>query len=152
MMENHKILPIKDINKEIFSILGMDITVFEFIDYAEKDIFTIKKVINSWENMDDVLILKEIGLPERKNKYIFILNDDLYFQKKILKINEGFISNYVENYFFENGVCFFNGDVFFILIDDKKVIQFNNDGYIIHYDTPLKLIEKGMDKYLKSID
>lgn len=51
MMENHKILPVKDINKEIFSILGMDITVFEFIDYAEKDIFTIKKVINSWENM-----------------------------------------------------------------------------------------------------
>lgn len=48
----------------------MDITVFEFIDYAEKDIFTIKKVINSWENIDDVLILKEIGLPERKNKYI----------------------------------------------------------------------------------
>lgn len=42
MMENHKILPIKDINKEIFSILGMDITVFEFIDYAEKRIIIMK--------------------------------------------------------------------------------------------------------------
>ncbi len=35
-MENYKVLPIKDINKEIFSMLGMDITVFEFIDYAKK--------------------------------------------------------------------------------------------------------------------
>lgn len=43
-------------------------------------------------------------------------------------------------------------EMFFILIDDKKVIQFNNDGYVIHYYIPLKLIEKRMDKYLKSID
>lgn len=74
----------------------------------------------------------------------------IYIIKKTLKINETSIYNYVRGYFNENGVCFFNGNVFFILIDKNKVIQFNDDGYIIHYETPLKLIEKEMSKYLKS--
>lgn len=149
-MENYKVLPIKDINKEIFSMLGMDITVFEFIDYAKKNTFSINKIISHWEELDDLSILKELALPERKNKYIFILTDDLYYKKKVLKINEVYIGKYVSDYFNENGVCFFNGNVVFILKDKNKVIQFNDDGYIIHYETPLILIEKGMSKYLKN--
>ncbi|UDN36888.1 hypothetical protein [Proteus sp. NMG38-2] len=80
-MKIQEILLIESINKEILSMLGMDITVFEFIFYAEENTFNIKKVINNRETLDDLSILKEFSLPERGGKYIFILIDDLYYKK-----------------------------------------------------------------------
>lgn len=80
-MKIQEILLIESINKEILSMLGMDITVFEFIFYAEENTFNIKKVINNRETLDDLSILKEFSLTERGGKYIFILIDDLYYKK-----------------------------------------------------------------------
>lgn len=74
--------------------------------------------------------------------YCFTIN--LFFLVQLEKI-KAFLSDYFNEYH----ESFFNGDVLLISIVNKKLLQFNHDGYLIIYDLPIKLIEKGVDKYMK---
>lgn len=81
---------------------------------------------------------------------VIVLNDMLFYDKFALLVQLEKFKVFLLDYFSEYHESFFNGDVLFISILNKKLLQFNQDGYLIIYDLPIKLIEKGFDKYMKS--
>lgn len=150
MMENHKKITFDELNHKLLPVIGGSIELLNFIDFSEKKHFKIIKKIEGWESKKDIDLLMEIEPEKYLSNDVIVLNDMLFYEKFALLVQLDKIKAFLLDYFSEYHESFFNGDVIFISILNKKLLQFNHDGYLIIYDLPIKLIKKGFDKYMKS--
>ncbi|MEX6397702.1 hypothetical protein AB6E88_11775 [Providencia hangzhouensis] len=79
MMENHKCINLIEANEILSPILGDNIEIINFIDYAEDENFFLVKQLKKLGRKDDIDILEEIDF---KRYYqlgeVIVLNDFLY--------------------------------------------------------------------------
>ncbi|MEX9785353.1 hypothetical protein [Providencia manganoxydans] len=150
MMENHKEITFDELNNELLPVIGGTIELLNFVGFSEKDCFKIIKKVDGWESKTDIDLLMEIEPEKYLSNEVIVLNDMFFYDKFALLVQLEKIKVFLLDYFSEYHESFFNGDVLFISILNKKLLQFNHDGYLIIYDLPIKLIEKGFDKYMKS--
>ncbi|MGC5905820.1 hypothetical protein VU602_17290 [Providencia stuartii] len=149
MMENHKKITFDELKNELLPVIGGTIELLNFVDFSEKDCFKIIKKVEDWESKKDIDLLVDIEPEKYLLGNIIVLNDILFYNKLVFLVQLEKIKAFLSDYFNEYHESFFNGDVLLISIINKNLLQFNHDGYLIIYDLPIKLIEKGVDKYMK---
>lgn len=148
MMENHKCINLTEANEILSPILGDNIEIINFIDYSEDDNFFLVKQLKNWEEKDDIDILEEINFKKYQLGEVVVLNDFLYKKKIAFLLDSKDIDSFLDEYFKKYNSCFIDGDTYFFSIIKKEILLFNHDGYLIIYKLPIKLIEKGIDKYI----
>ncbi|MEX9884364.1 hypothetical protein AB7X05_22720 [Providencia rettgeri] len=148
MMENHKCINLIEANEILSPILGDNIEIINFIDYAEDENFFLVKQLKNWEEKDDIDILEEIDFKRYQLDEVIVLNDFLYEKKIAFLLGSKDIDSFLDWYFKKYNSCFIDGDTIFFSISKKEMLLFNHDGYLMVYKLPIKLIEKGIEKYI----
>ncbi|MEQ4626084.1 MULTISPECIES: hypothetical protein [Providencia] len=152
MMVNHKCISLIEANEILSPILGDNIEIINFIDYAKDHSFLLVKQLKNWEEKDDIDILKEINLHNYQLGELIVLNDFLYINKMAFLLDAKDIDCFLDEYFKKYSICLIDGDTYFFSISKKELLLFNHDGYFMVYKLPIKLMEKGIDKHIKFKD
>lgn len=108
------------------------------LSYSGNNVTEYCHQIAEWQELYDIELLNII-LP---NHYIvdsvYVVSDISFIRDiGVFNLTSQNIHGFVNGYFEQYGECLFDGDVFLILPEDKKMVVFQHDGYHMAYSLPL---------------
>ena len=96
------------------------------------------KVLENWENEDDITIFETININTYLKGEIYIINDASFIHNVIFETRDNEISDFITLFptdKYRGGI--FNGDVYFISLSSMNLVYFHHNGIWFLYKLPL---------------